>query len=283
MGIIINLAGTGMVITKEMTPYVPITPEEIIETSLRCGDYVRPGVGAHIIHIHPRDEFGKPTWKKEVFQRIIAGIRNKNPKLLISATTSGRNWSEFEKRSECLDLTGDDKPDLASLTVGSLNFIRSASVNEPDMIHQLAKKMMDTGIKPELEVFDVGFMHKINHMLKTGIIKDDKPYINILLGSLGTAPLHPSAFAAIHALLPANAEWSVAGIGNYQLDANLMSLCFGGNIRVGLEDNIYYDRHKKELATNEELLGRVVWIIEEHMGLEIASHEEVRQRLGISR
>lgn len=276
MGVIINLAGTGMIITKEMTPHVPITVQEIIDTSLRCAE-----LGAQILHIHPRDENGKPTWKKEVFQKIITGIRNKNPHVLISATTSGRNWSAFDKRSECLELTGDDKPDLASLTIGSLNFIKATSVNEPQMIHQLAQKMIDHGIKPELEIFDAGFLHKANVMLKTGIIKDEKPYFNILLGSLGTAPLHPSVFAGIHALLPPNAEWAVAGIGSYQLDANLMSLSFGGNIRTGLEDNIYFDRQKKILATNEQLLLKITLFIQT-MGLSVASCQEVRERLGIA-
>jgi uncharacterized protein (DUF849 family) len=272
---IINLAGTGMIPTKEMTPHVPISPQEIIETSLRCAE-----MGVQITHIHPRDEMGRPTWKKEAFQKIICGIRSKNPNILISATTSGRNWSDFERRSECLDLDGDDKPDLGSLTVGSLNFIRSASVNAPEIIHQLAQKMMDRGIKPELEIFEAGMLYKANVMLNTGIIKDERPYFNILLGSLGTSPLHPAIFGGIHALLPSNAEWAVAGVGNFQLDANTMSLAYGGNIRVGLEDNIYLDRHKKILATNEQLVERVLKIMG-LMGLRPASFQETCQRLGL--
>lgn len=277
MSVILNLCSTGMVPTKEMTPHVPISPKEIIETSLRCAE-----LGVQITHIHPRDESGKPTWKKEVFQQIICGIRAKNPNILISATTSGRNWGDFERRSECLDLEGDDKPDLGSLTVGSLNFVRSASVNAPEMIHQLAQKMMDRDIKPEIEVFDAGMLHKANTMLKSGIIRDEKPYVNILLGSLGTSPLHPAVFGGIHALLPSNAEWAVAGVGNYQLDANIMSLTYGGNIRVGLEDNIYLDRHKKVLATNEQLVERLIKIMN-LMGLKPATFQETCQRLGIKK
>lgn len=277
MSVIINLAGTGMIPIKSMTPHVPITSQEIIETTLRCAE-----MGVQISHIHPRDEDGKPTWKKEAFQRIIAGIREKNPNILISATTSGRNWSDFERRSECLDLEGDDKPDLASLTIGSMNFIRTASVNPPDMIHQLGQKMMDRGIKAELEIFDAGMLHKAKLMLQTGLLRDPKPYFNVLLGSLGTAPLHPAVFAGIHALLPDNCEWAVAGVGNYQLDANVMSLAYGGNIRVGLEDNIYFDRAKETLASNEQLVERLRGIMD-LMGLKPASSDETWQRLGIAR
>lgn len=275
MSVIINLASTGMVITKELTPFVPIQPTEIIETVLRCAE-----MGVQIAHIHPRDEDGKPTWKKEVFQKIIYGIRSRNSKILISATTSGRNWSEIEKRTECLELTDDDKPDLASLTVGSLNFIKTASVNAPETLHVLATRMMEKGIKPELEIFDAGMLHKANMMIKSGIIKDEHPYFNILLGSLGTAPLHPAVFAGIHALLPVGAEWSVAGIGSFQLDANIMALSYGGNVRIGLEDNIYFDRNKKILATNEQLVERLLSMMTS-MGLKPATFVETCQRLGI--
>lgn len=274
---IINLCLTGMVPVKSMTPHVPITTQEIVQTVLNCAK-----LGVTVFHIHPRDEAGAPTWKKEAFKEIINGIRSKNNKLLISVTTSGRNWSDFERRSECLELKEDSKPDLASLTVGSMNFIKTASVNSPDIIHQLASKMMDEGIKPELEIFEPGMLYKANNMLQTGIIKDDKPYFNILLGSLGTSPLHPGVFGAIHSLLPSNAEWGLAGIGQFQLQANLLALVFGGNIRIGLEDNIYLNKEKKDLATNEALVERLLRIMNE-MNLKPASFEETVERLGIKK
>jgi uncharacterized protein (DUF849 family) len=272
---IINMCLSGMIPTKLMTPHVPVTTAEIIQTTLNCAE-----LGCTIFHIHPRDENGAPTWKKEIFKIIAEGIRSKNNKVLLSFTTSGRDWGDFERRSECLELEGDAKPDLASLTCGSLNFIKTASVNSPDIIHQLAIKMMDKGIKPELEIFEPGMLSKANHMLKTGIIKDDKPYFQFLLGSLGTSDLHPATFGAFHSLLPVNAEWGMAGIGQFQLQANLLALVFGGNIRVGIEDNIFYNREKKELATNEALVERLLRIMSE-MGLKPATFEETRLRLGI--
>jgi len=272
---IINVCLSGMIPTKLMTPHVPISTTEIIQTALNCAE-----LGCTIFHIHPRDDNGNPTWKKETFKTIAEGIRSKNNKLFLSFTTSGRNWSDFERRSECLELEGDAKPDLASLTCGSLNFIKTASVNSPDIIHQLASKMMDKDIKVELEIFEPGMLSKANHMLKTGIIKDDRPYFQFLLGSLGTSELHPATFGAIHSLLPINAEWGLAGIGQFQLPANLLALVFGGNIRIGIEDNIYYNREKKELATNEALVERLLRIMNE-MNLKPATYEETKQRLGI--
>jgi uncharacterized protein (DUF849 family) len=271
--VIVNACLTGMMPTKEQTPYVPITAKEIITDALECAK-----LGASIVHIHPRDKSGTPTWKKEAFAQIISGIREKNPQLIISATTSGRSWNEFDKRSEVLELTGKLKPDLASLTVGSLNFMHDESISSPTMIEKLATKMMEKGIKPELEVFEPGMINKANYLIRKGIISPDVPYFNILLGSLGTAPLDPSTFAAMYNLLPTNAVWSVAGVGRFQLDANVMALAYGGNVRVGIEDDLYFDRERKVLSTNPNLVKRLVKICRD-LDLEIATPEEARQIL----
>ena len=273
--LIINLCPTGMVSSKQANPRLPVTASEIIKSSLACVK-----LGASIIHIHPRDENGNPTWKKEEFGKIIDGIRSQNDKVILNATTSGRAWSDFERRSECLDLKGDLKPDMASLTVGSMNFISTASVNPPDIIEQLASKMQEKGIKPELEVFEPGMLHKANYLIEKGIIKDSHPYFNILLGSLGTSPLHPVVFSSFYSLLPANAVWSIAGVGQYQLDANVMSMSMGGGVRVGLEDNQYFDRDKSIMASNEMLVSRIVKIAK-LMQLEIATPAEARVMLGL--
>lgn len=273
--IIVNLCITGMIPTKEQNLFAPISPEEIIKTALECAK-----LGASIIHIHPRNSRGRPTWKKEVFAKIIEGVRNKNDKLILSVTTSGRFWSEFEKRSQVLELTGDVKPDLASLTVGSFNFIKDQSINSPKTIEKLALKMREKGIKPELEIFEPGMIHKANYLIKKSIIKDDRPYFNLFLGSLGTSPLHPASFAAYNSLLPTNAVWSVAGVGRYQLDANIVGLAFGGHVRVGLEDTLYFDREKKQLASNQKLVKRIVQIIK-LMRLKVATPSEARTILGI--
>ena len=122
--------------------------------------------------------------------------------------------------------------------------------------------------------------HKANYMIEKGIISKKYPYFNILLGSLGTSPLTPVSLASFIGLLPSGSVWALAGIGQYQLDANVAALSFGGNIRVGLEDNVYYDRSKKVLATNSMLVERAAKIIK-LMGLEIASPSEARRMLNL--
>ena len=273
--VIINLCPTGMVGVKSDNPNIPITPNEIIADVLACAD-----LGVSIAHIHAREENGKPSWRKEIVAEIIAGIREKNDSIILNTTTSGRDWGEFEKRSDCLDLSGDLKPDMASLTIGSMNFIKSASINEPDMIERLAIKMKEKGIKPELEVFEPGMVNKANYLIQKGIIDSNSPYFNILLGSLGTSPLTPISLASFISQLPQGAVWSLAGIGNYQLDANLAAISFGGGVRIGLEDNNYLDREKNVLATNVALVERITKFIRD-AGLEIATPQEARVILGV--
>ena len=154
-----------MIPTKQMTPHVPVSPEEIISESLESRQF-----GVSMIHLHARDKDGKPTYKKDIYEQIVKGIRDVDKDIIICLSTSGRSWSEFEKRSECLELQGSDKPDMGSLTLSSLNFNKQASVNSPEMIQMLAKKMLDNNIKPELEAFDVGMINYAKYLHKKGLI-----------------------------------------------------------------------------------------------------------------
>lgn len=274
--VIVNLCPTGMVPTKKMNPFVPVSPTEI-GTSVGFCDELKPS----IIHVHPRGKDGNPTWEPDVYKRIVDSIREHCPDVLLSATTSGRLWPDFEKRSALLDLKGDYKPDLASLTLGSNNFARTASQNDPKMIKNLALKMLDNGIKPELEVFEPGMLHTANHLIDKGILSGDHPYFNILLNSPGTSPLHPATFAAFHALLPGGSIWGVAGIGIQQTAANLIALSFGGHIRLGLEDNLHImNKGEKQLASNSDLTGRLSSVFK-LLDLEVATPCEVRKMLNI--
>ena len=147
--LIVNLAPTGLKPMKPQNPNVPVTPGEIIAECVACAS-----LGASIVHLHAREEDGSPTHRKAIFQRIVEGIRERRPDLVICVSVSGRAFPEFEKRSEPLDLEGDAKPDMASLTLGSMNFYREASVNSPETIRALAEKMAERGIKPEIEILD---------------------------------------------------------------------------------------------------------------------------------
>jgi uncharacterized protein (DUF849 family) len=189
---------------------------------------------------------------------MILEIRSRTPDVLINVSTSGRNWSELEKRADVLSLDGDLKPDIASLTLSSLNFLRGASVNDPDMVRALAKIMLDRGITPELEIFDLGMVNASKILVKEGLIRG--PLLaNIFLGSAYSAQATSLHLAAMTSDLPENCIWSGAGIGDYNLQSYAMALATGGGVRVGLEDGIHLrNKGERMLASNEELVTRVV-------------------------
>jgi uncharacterized protein (DUF849 family) len=266
---ILNFTPTGMIPTKEMTPFVPIEPKEIIAESLEMAE-----LGANMIHLHARDDEGVPTYQKEIYGEIVSGIRRHAKDVVLCVSTSGRNFSEFEKRSECLELTGDAKPDFGSLTLSSLNFNKQASVNSPQMIQMLAKKMLDQKIKPELEVFDLGMINYARYLIKKQLIKGPH-YFNLILGNIACAQASLMNLGLMVRDLPQNSKWAAGGIGDHQITMNAMALVAGGGVRVGIEDNIFYDREKNKKATNRELVERVLDIAKS-LGREPYSHKEAR-------
>src|SRR3989338_6937868 len=272
---ILNFTPTGMIPTREMTPKVPIQVPEIIEQVLEAAD-----LGANMVHIHARDpKDGLPTFEKDIYADIIRGIRAKNKDLVICVSTSGRNFPEFEKRSACLDLTGGLKPDFGSLALSSLNFNKQASINTPDMIQALARKMLDNGIKPELEVFDLGMINYAHYLIQKGLIKPPY-YFNLILGNIACAQANLLSLGLMIKELPPDSIWSVGGIGNFQLKMNAISIVEGGGVRIGLEDNIFFDNEKTQLASNSDLIRRILDIAKA-MGRAPYSHKEVRKVLGV--
>lgn len=250
--LIINFTPTGMIPTKEMTRHVPITINEIVEDVHRAYE-----LGITLAHIHARDETtGVPTYKKEVYADIISGIRKYAPDLVICASLSGRNINTFDKRSEVLSLDGDLKPDMGSLTLSSLNFNKVASMNAPNMIEDLAKAMKSKGIVPELEVFDVGMINFGNYLVKKDIIKPPL-YYNLLFGNIACAQTNLLHVGVMLNDLPKDALISIAGIGSEQMTMNFLAIAIGKGVRVGLEDNIWYDTERTKLATNGELVERI--------------------------
>ncbi len=273
--LVINSCLTGMVPRKKDTPHVPVTADEIIADANKCFD-----AGTTIVHIHARDEDENPTYKKEAYREMVLEIRRQCPGIIVNLTTSGRDFNEFEYRSQVLELEGEARPDMASLTVGSLNFPKQASVNSPQMIVALAQMMKERGIKPELEIFETGMINYALYMLKKGII-EEPPYFNFLLGSLGTMPARLIDLAHLLKTIPVGAAWGGTGIGRFQLPINLASIIKGGHVRVGLEDNIYYNNERTELATNPMLVERLAKFAR-HIGREVANPEEARQIIGLS-
>jgi 3-keto-5-aminohexanoate cleavage enzyme len=271
--LIINFTPTGMIPTKAMTHHVPETPREIASDIFRCAE-----LGASMAHIHAREKQGLSTYKKEVFAEIIRLVREKNQELVIVVSTSGRHYSEFEQRAEVLNLEGEVRPDMASLTLGSVNFNKIASMNPPEMVQKLAEKMKEKGIKPELEVFDLGMVNYAHYLIRKGLIEPPH-YFNIILGNIATAQARLLHLGLIVSELPENSFWSVGGVGNWQKTANAIALVSGeGGVRVGLEDNIWYDDARTVLATNAMLVERVVKLAS-LIGRPLATAREVREML----
>ena len=272
---ILNFTPTGMIPTKKMTHKVPIQPPEIIEQSLEAAD-----LGANMIHLHARDPItGNPTYKAEVYAEIIAGIRAKNKDLVLCVSTSGRDFQGFEERSQCLDLKGELKPDMGSLTLSSLNFNKQASLNAPDMIKTLARKMLDSGIKPELEAFDLGMINYAKYLISRNLVKTPY-YFNLILGNIACAQANLLSLGLMINELPPESIWSVGGIGDFQLKMNALGIVDGGGVRIGLEDNIYFDAERTRLASNRELITRILGIAAA-MGRTPYSHKETRELLGL--
>jgi len=247
----IVLAPTGMVPTRAMTPHVPLTPEEIADDVAAAAR-----IGITSVHLHARDAAGEPTWEREVYARIVGAVREAAPDVVINVSTSGRTWSELEKRADALALDGDLKPDLASLTLSSLNFIGGASVNAPEVVRGLARIMRERGIVPELEIFDLGMVNFAHVLRKEGLLPG--PVVaNLFFGNVaGMQATLPEVGLAVERL-PEGAMWSGAGLGDFQLTAQSLAVAAGGGVRVGLEDGIWFDRARTRLATNPMLVERV--------------------------
>lgn len=245
--LLVNFVPTGMVPTKESAPFVPITPNEIIEEVHEASE-----LGITLVHLHARDDEGQPTYKANVYAQILDGINRHCPELVTCVSLSGRNFNEFEKRSEALSLY----PDMASLTLSSMNFSKSASVNSPEMIISLAQKMAEYGVNPELEVFDLGMINYAKYLLNKAYIKGPL-YFNIILGNVAGMQAEMATAGLAVSQLPQDALWSFGGIGTTQLRANTLAIAQGGGVRIGLEDNIYYDQKSRVPATNISLLKRI--------------------------
>ena len=251
MNKIINFTPTGTQTTRDNS-YAPLIPNEIIESVHEANE-----LGISIVHLHARDEITlENTYKKEVYQKIIEGVKKYCPELLICVSLTGRNFPELEKRSEVLQLL----PDMGSLTMSSLNFPSSASVNQPNMILSLIDEMNKYGVQPEIECFDTGMLNYTNYLISKG--KLTPPYhINFILGNIYNGQCDLSNLSSIKSNLPSNSYVCLGGIGNQQLKSNLYGLLDFDGIRVGLEDNLYFKN--KEKTTNIELLKRVHRIMNE--------------------
>jgi uncharacterized protein (DUF849 family) len=252
----IVLAPTGMVPTRAMTPHVPLTPAEIAADVRAAAE-----VGISSVHLHARDEGGEPAWERRIYAEIIDRVRSECPDVVINVSTSGRTWSEVEKRADVLALDGDLKPDMASLTLSSLNFMSGASVNAPHTVRELARIMRDRGITPELEIFDLGMLNFARVLRKEGLLVGPVA-ANLFFGNVAGMQAGLSEVGLAVERVPEETTWSGAGLGAYQLTAQALAINAGGGVRVGLEDGIHLDRERTTLARNVDLVERVHALLE---------------------
>ena len=269
--LIITAAITGSRMTRDIAPYIPITPDEIAQSAIECWD-----AGAAIVHIHVRDpKTGLGTQDLDVFRQVVGPLR-KRTDLLLCLTTSGipgRNLA-IEERLKPLEL----EPELASFDAGSINLGGSAFINTPEFLEAAAKGMKEKGVKPELEIFDVGMMVACLRMRDQGYLEEPL-HFQFVLGTPWGSPATPKSFLHLYEHLPENATWSIIGIGKGHLPMAMMGLILGGHIRVGMEDNIYYERGVLA-KSNAEFVERIVRIAKEY-GREAATPREAREILGL--
>jgi len=272
--LIISVAVCGSAPTKEQNSNVPYTPEEIAKQALGAWR-----AGAAIAHIHVRDpQTGTPDSRIDLFAEVVKRIRAES-NLLINLTTSGFNITgpdAEERRLDPLSLG----PDLCSLDVGSFNFRDRVFINPVQWVDDAAQRMRDAGVKPEIEVFDLGQLRQANDLIKRDLIANP-PWIQLCLGIRWGIEGTLRALVDMHDRLPAGAHWSVLAPGPLQLPLTTHALLMGGHIRVGFEDNIYLSRGIKA-DSNAQFVERTVRLAHE-LQREVATCDEARDLLGISK
>ena len=269
--LILTCAITGAETTRERQPALPVTPAE---QALAAEEAAK--AGASVIHLHVREDDGRPTQRVERFEEAIRAIRARVPDIIIQISTGGAVGESVENRMKPLTL----KPEMASLNIGTMNFGEEVFWNHPKDVRALAARMKDLGVSPELEIYEAGMLETVLRLRKEEVLADPLN-VQFVLGVPGGMSGDVRNLTHLVSMLPAGVHWGVAGIGRYQLPMAVHAVMMGGHVRVGLEDNIFY--HKGVLAkSNAELVERVARIATE-VGRPIATREQARQILGIRR
>jgi 3-keto-5-aminohexanoate cleavage enzyme len=267
--VIITAAVVGAELTRENTPYLPLTPEEIAEEAKAAHE-----AGAAMVHLHARAKDGSPTQDREVYQEIIEAVKARAPKMIIQVSTGGAVSMKAKERLQPLAL----QPEMASLTTGTVNFGEEVFYNDMPMIREFARTMLERNIRPEIEVFDSGMIPAALRLLKEGLLREPL-HFNFVLGVPGAAAGTVKNLLHMVESIPPGSTWTVSGIGAAQLPLATTALILGGNVRVGLEDNIYYQRGMLTEG-NAPLVARVVRIAKE-LGRGVATPDEARKILHI--
>lgn len=270
--VIITAALTGSRTTREANPAVPYTPQEIAHAAVECCR-----AGAAIAHIHVRDpETGGPSMRLDLFREVLDRIRRACD-MLVNLTTSGWMLSGpdvIEQRLGPVAL----RPDLCSLDIGSVNFRERAFVNPPEWGEVAARRMREYGVKPEIEVFDVGHIYQALACIERGLF-DPPPYFQVCMGVRWGIAATPENLLFMKGKLPPEARWSVLGVGQGQLPMITLGILLGGHIRVGFEDNVYL--RKGVLARSNAQFVEMAVNLAHQLQREVATPSEAREMLGL--
>jgi uncharacterized protein (DUF849 family) len=287
--IIISCAVTGAGDTTSRSNLVPITPRQIADSAIEAAK-----AGAAVVHVHVRDpETGQGSRDPALFKETVDMIRDSGVDMVINLTAGmGGDWVPSEGDPSLpgpgTDMIGPEarlahvvecKPDICSLDCGTMNFGGNYTyINTAPYLRTMAKIVQELGVKPELEVFDLGQVRLARSLIEDGLI-DAPPMFQICLGIPWGAGADTETMAAMKQALPADAIWAGFGISKMQMPMVAQAILLGGNVRVGLEDNIYLDRGV--LASNGMLVERAVEIIE-RMGARMLGPDEARSKIGLN-
>lgn len=265
--LIITAALVGAELTRQNTPFLPLTPDEIAREACAAHE-----AGAAMVHLHARARDGSPTQDADAYRDIIEAVRALVPEIIIQVSTGGAVGMTAEERLQPLAL----QPEMASLTTGTVNFGEEVFYNDMPMVREFAKAMQARGIRPELEIFDSGMIASAMRLLKEGLISEPL-HFNLVLGVPGGAAGTLKNLMHMVECLPADSTWTASGIGAAQLPLTTAAILLGGNVRVGLEDNIYYSRGVLSEG-NAPLVARAARLAKE-LGRRLATPEEARKLL----
>ena len=285
--VVLTCAVTGAGDTSGKSRHVPVTPKEISDSAIEAAK-----AGASIVHIHARDpETGQGSREPKLFKEIVDRVRESDTDVVINITAGmGGDWvsdpSNPAMPGPGTDMIGPEErlahvkeclPEICSLDCGTLNFSDTDMIyiSTPPTLRKMATLAREWGVKPELEVFEFGHIRFAKAMIAEGLI-NDPPMFQLCLGIPWGAEQTVETMAAMKAQLPTDASWASFGIGRGQMPMMAAAVAMGGNVRVGLEDNIYLDRGV--LATNAQLVTRAHEIIE-RMGGRVVTPQQARNKL----
>ncbi|MGF6375719.1 3-keto-5-aminohexanoate cleavage enzyme [Clostridiales Family XIII bacterium PM5-7] len=270
----ITVATTGAWPTKENNPNIPMTPQEIADDVYECWK-----AGAAICHLHMRDDEGKGTMDTKKFEETVRLIKShEDCDIVINLTTSGDLNATDETRQAHIKSV---RPELASYDCGSMNWMHnSLFINHPHFLEQLGMTMQEYGTKPEIEIFDAGMIYNSLYYVKKGVLKTPCHY-QFVLGAAGGSTATVENLVYLKSLLPEGSTWGALGIGHGHVPIMLAAVAMGGHLRVGMEDNVMYE--KGVLAeSNAQLVKRAADIIKV-AGNEVATPDDAREILGLKK